>query len=330
MLTRRRWLAASSASMLAGMLPDGDARAQTWPSRAVHLTVPLPPGGSIDFFGRAVAESLSRRIGQPVVVENRSGADGRIGMNYLARQSSDGYSLGVMSVTNAIHPALFKDMPYDIVRDFQPLGLIADSPMVVVAGPAAGNVLSVADLVDMARTRAGKVTYGSSGNGSPFHLASELLAARTKVQMQHVPYRGSAQLLQALLAGDVWFAAVSVGPYMPHIAARRLRALATTLPEGRLSILPDVPTLNEALGVDGLALTGWIGLVAPAGVSSEIVAGYNSELRAIVADREFVRSKLEPQGYQALPSTPAHMAAVMRLDMARYAQIVREANITAD
>lgn len=329
MFTRRDWIRTSGA-LAAGVVSNTGARAQSWPTRPIHLTVPLPPGGSIDFYARAVAEPLSRRLGQPVVVENRSGADGRIGMSYLARQPADGYSLGVASLTNAIHPALFKDIPYDIVRDFQPIGIIADSPMVLVAGPAAAGVRTAAELVQVARTHPDKVTYGSSGNGSPFHLTSELLASKTRVQMLHVPYRGSAQLLQALIAGDVWFGSVSVGPYMPHIAAGRLKALATTLPEGRLPILPDVPALNESLGTNTLSLTAWIGLVAPAGVPPEIVARYNAELRTIVTDAEFDRSKLRPQGYRAIASTPANMTEILRSDIARYAQVVRQARITAD
>lgn len=331
MLTRREWMmAASLGSFGANIDMARAADSQDWPTRPIHLTVPLPPGGSIDFYGRAIAEPMAQRLGQPVVVENRSGADGRIAMSYLARQPADGYSLAVVSLTNAIHPALFKDMPYDVVRDFEPIGFIAASPMVLLVGPAAEGVTSVAELVRAARNRPGKVTYGSSGNGTPFHLASVLLASLANVQMQHVPYRGTAQLMQALLAGDVWFGSVSVGPYLPQITVGRLKALATTLPEGRLPILPAVPTLNEALGVDTLTLISWIGLMARAGVPPNVVARYSSELRATVNDSEFVKNKLEPQGYQAMTATPAQMGAILQSDIRRFAQVAHEAHITAD
>jgi tripartite-type tricarboxylate transporter receptor subunit TctC len=330
MNTRRDWISRSAAVVAACVLPSTMVRAQAWPTRPIHLTVPLPPGGQIDYFARAVAEPLGKRLGQPVVVENRSGADGRIGMAHVARQPAVGYSIAIVSITNAIHPALFSNLSYDITRDFEPIGLIAESPMVLVVGPAAGDVANAKDLVEFARRNPGKVTYGSSGNGTPFHLGAELLSDRTGVQMLHVPYRGTAQLIQALVGGELMSAVVAPGPYLPHITAGRIKALATTLRDGRLALLPAVPTLNETFGVSTLTMNGWQGLVAPAGTPRAVVERYNAELRAIVSDARFVREKVEPQGYRPVGSTPAQMADVIRSDMAKYAKIVADAKIQVE
>jgi len=328
MLNRRKLFAASLAAV--GTAVGQRTWADSWPARPIHLIVPLPPGGSIDYFARAVGEPLARRLGQPIVVENRPGADGRLGMSQLARQPADGYSIGIVSITNVIHPALFKSMAYDIKRDFEPLGMIAESPMVLVVGSAGANLRSVGDLIDLARKAPGQVTYGSSGIGSPFHLSAELLCSVTGVQMLHVPFRGSTQLIQALIGGDVVAAIVPVGPYLPHIRSGRMKALATTLPEGRLSLLPGVPTLNEVLGTDQLSFSGWVGLVAPAGTPQPIVAKFSQELLAVLSDTQFVREKIEAQAYRPLPSTPVQMAEVLRNDLVKYAKAVRDANISAE
>jgi tripartite-type tricarboxylate transporter receptor subunit TctC len=325
MATRRRVLIMGSAALTSGF---GIAQERDWPTRPVRMIVPLPPGGAYDYLARAVSDPLSQRLGQTVVVENRAGADGRIGVGYVARQPADGYTIGIISVTNVIHPSLFKDVPYEILKDFAPLGMIAHAPFVLVVGPGLGNVRTPAEYVQLARQQPGKMTFGSSGIGSPFHLGGEQLKSALGLDMLHVAYKGAVPLLNALLAGEVDSAIGPLGPYMSHINAGKLRALAT-MTDKRVAALPQTPTLNEALGQSKLAMVSWLGFVAPAGTPPVVVARLNKELAAVVSQPSFEREKLVSQSYEPMNTDPSYMAAVMKADFATYARIVRDARIPA-
>ena len=287
----------------------------------------MPPGGSYDYLARCVGEPLQNRLGQPVIIDNRSGADGRIGVDFVGRQPADGYTIGIISITNTVHPSLFKEMTYDIVKDFEPIGLIAHAPFVLVVGPSM-QVGSAKDFIDQVRARPGEVTFASSGVGSPFHLGGELLKSTFNVNMLHVPYRGTGPITPALLGGEVKAALVPIGPFISHIKSGKLRALGT-LTDERISVLPDVPTLNESLGVDNLSLIGWLGLVAPAGTPRPVVQKLSDQLQQIVGDARFFEEKLRPQAYERMSSTPDSMEKMIRKDVDRYAQLVREAKIPA-
>jgi tripartite-type tricarboxylate transporter receptor subunit TctC len=300
-----------------------------WPTRPVRIVVPLPPGGSYDYLARALAEPIGQRLGQPVVVENRSGADGRIGVGHVARQPGDGYTLGIISVTNVIHPSLFKEIPYDILKDFEPVGIVAHAPFVLVAGPSLTGPATAKEYVEMARQRPGFITFGSSGVGSPFHLGGELLKSILGLDMLHVAYKGTGPLLNALLSGEVHSAIVPVGPYLSHIRSGKLRPLGA-LTDKHIGSLPQVPTLNDLLGQTQLSMISWLGLVAPAGTPRMIVERINSELRATIADPAFLRDKLAVQSYEIMDPSPSAMARVMRNDLNRYAEIVRSAKIPAE
>jgi len=322
---RRRLIVGAT---LAGLSPWA-AQAQQWPDRPLRFVVPLPPGGSYDYLARALGEPLSKQIGQPVVVENRAGADGRIGIAHLARQPADGYSIGIISVTNVTHPSLFKNIPYDILKDFQPVALVAHAPFVLLAGPALPDVKTARDYVELARRKPGAVTFGSSGVGSPFHIGGEQFKAALGLDMLHVAYKGSGPLATDLLGGQVMSAFAPVGPNLQHIRTGRLRALAT-LTDERLAVLPDVPTMSEALGLPGLSMVSWLGIVAPQGTPAPLVERLNREINAIVRDPQFVRDKLAPQAYEPMTNTPQAMQQLMSRDLEKYAKIIRTAGITAE
>lgn len=323
---RRRLMAAAVA---ATMLPRLHAQGSAWPLKPLRIVVPLPPGGSYDYLARAVSEPLSQRLGQAVIVENRAGADGRIGVAHVARQAADGHTLAIISVTNVIHPSLFKEIPYDIIRDFEPVGIIAHAPFVLVTGPSLAGPKNALEFVEAVRQKPGAITFGSSGVGSPFHLGGEMLRSALGLDMLHVAYKGSGPLLAALLGGEVHCGVVPVGPYLAQIQSGKLRPLGV-LADRRLSTLPQVPTLNEQLGQTQLSMISWLGLVAPAGTPRPVVQRLNAELRAVVSDPAFIRDKLAPQAYEPMDPSPEAMAQVMRQDLPRYARIVRDAKVPAE
>lgn len=307
----------------------GLAQAADWPEKPVHAIVGMEPGGSHDYLIRALAPFLEKDWGQSIVVENRSGADGRIGMSYLARQKPDGYTLGIATVTDVIHPALFDDIPYDILKDFQPVSLIAHAPFVLVVGPALEQVKTASDLIDYARENPGKLTYGSSGVGSPFHLGMTMVADANNVEMLHIPFRGSAPLATALLGGEVMAGVVPVGPFLKQIEAGKVRALGTLTNEP-IALLPGVPTLNEALNSDNLAMTAWLGLVGPKNIPADLLTKMNADLQKVINSPEFVEQKLTPQAYVPLSGTAQDMQEQMASDRAKFADIIKQANISVN
>ena len=328
MTDRRRFLSTSLAAAAAASLPAGAFAQAPWPSRPVRFVVPLPPGGSYDYLARVMAERLQASLGQPFIVENRAGADGRIGTEFVARQPADGYTILIIAITMVVHPSLFRKIPYDILKDFQPVGMIADAPFVLLVNPSV-PANTPKEYVALARSKPGAVTFGSSGIGSPYHLAGEYLKSTAGLDMLHVPYKGTGPLISALLSGEVMSAFAPLGPFLPHIRSGKLRALGLAT-EYKSSLLPDVPTLIDALSLPGYSMDGWLGVVAAAGTPRPIVERLSAEMAKIVRDPQFAREKLITQGYEPLSSTPEQMGETMSRHLAKYAKIIQDAKIPAE
>jgi tripartite-type tricarboxylate transporter receptor subunit TctC len=308
-----------------GGLPDA-AVAQGYPSRPIRLVVPFAPGGTNDIVGRLVGLRLAERWGQPVVIDNRAGASGVIGSDLVAKAQPDGYTLLTANVNFAVNPALFAKMPYDTVRDFAPVGLVAQSPSLLVTHPGAG-IASVADLIAQARAKPRQVNYGTSGAGATGHLAMELFNLMAKVEMTAIHYKGGGPQLIDILSGRVPVGFTTILPSVPHVQGGRLRALAVSGPR-RTGALPQVPTVAES-GLPGYEFTGWWGLAAPAGTPAAIVARLNDALRALVADPD-VRRALDRQGADAVGMSPAEFGTFIRTEATKWSKVAIAAGLKAE
>lgn len=326
-LQRRRALAALGSATLA--LACGSAVANThdsYPNKAIRLVVPLPPGSPPDVLARVVSERLQAAWGQPVVVENRPGATGMIGLDAVARSAPDGYTMGIMFMTHTVLPSIFRSVSYDTATAFTPVANLVWLYNVLVVHPSvpAG---SLQELIAAARANPGSLTYASGGNGSPAHLIGESFRQMTGVDIQHIPYRGPAEALNGLLAGDtsIMFATSSVA--VPMVRAGKVKALAVTRPE-RFDVLADVPTLEEA-GLPGFAMREWEGVVAPAGTPPAIIERWNRELARIMQEPE-VRASLEALGMQtADANTPAEFEQLIQSELSTWAEVIRRSGIEA-
>jgi tripartite-type tricarboxylate transporter receptor subunit TctC len=295
-----------------------------YPVRPIHIIVPTVPGVPPDIVARMLAARLESSIGQAVVVENRPGAIGTIGLAAVAHAAGDGYTIGMVAMPFVVAPSLIK-VPYDFERDFEPVTLVSHAyTMLVVRSDS--PIKSVADLVQRARARPGAVTFSSSGNGTPPHLAAALLQQETATTMLHVPYRGPAALT-ALLGGDVDFTIGS--PYLiwPHVQSGKLHVLATTAPQ-RLPDYPAVPTFAE-LGYPDVQITDWQGVVAPKGTPAEIIAKLRSELVTILAAEE-VKRELDARGLEAAISSSDEFGKLIATELRKWGTVVRKAGMKAD
>ena len=331
---RRRSLTAALAATLAvpfaaaSALRAPDAHAQTpFPARPARLVVPFPPGGSLDNVGRLLAQKLSEAWGQQVVVENRPGAGGNVGADAVAKSPPDGYTvvMGALS-THAVNPSLYPSMPYDAVRDFAPLSLVAVTPNVLIVN-AASPVASVRDLVALAKASPGKVNFGSGSNGSAGHLAGELFKIETGTDVAHIPYKGSAPAQQALLAGDTQFMFDNLANAMAQVKGGKVRAIAVTTKD-RSKLAPELPTMAEA-GLPGFDISTWFGLLAPAGTPPEVIAKWNADVVKVLNAPD-VREKMLAQGAEPAPTTPAEFAAFIARERDKYARIVKASGAKVD
>lgn len=307
---------------LAAALVCANAVAQGYPSRPMRLIVPYPPGGPLDIMARAIGQKLTEAWSQPVVVDNRAGAGGNIGADLVAKSPADGYTLLMGAVaTHAINPSLYAKVPYDPVKDFAPVALVAQVPNILVVNPSV-PARTVPELIELARARPGYLNFGSGSTGSTGHLAGELFNTMAGVKMVHIPYKGGAPAMADLLAGQVQLMFDNLANALPHVKAGKLRALAvTTL--ARSPAVPDLPTIAES-GLPGFDLTTWFGIMVPAGTPPDIVTRLNTEIvRALNA--KDMRERLEKMGAEVpADNTPEHFAAFIRSEAAKYAKVVRQ------
>ena len=290
-----------------------------YPQKPVKLVAPYPPGGSADILSRALALKMTESLGQPVVVENRAGAAGNIGTEFVAKSAPDGYTLLVGTVaTHAINPFVFDKLPFDPVRDFAPITPIAQNAIALAAHPSA-PAATVRELVEYAKRNPGKLSFGSSGNGTPMHLAGEQLKSIAGIDLLHVPYKGAGPAVADLLGGQIPYAFVSLATVLPHLASGKLKAVGV-IESARSPAAPQVPTLGETL--PGFALSSWLGLFAPAGTSSAIVNQLNAAaLKALQAPE--LKERLDAQGLDVITSTPAAFAERVKADLAKWGPIVK-------
>jgi tripartite-type tricarboxylate transporter receptor subunit TctC len=303
------------------------AGAQTYPTKPIRIVVPFPPGGATDILARDVAQKLSESFGQQVIVDNRPGAGGNIGSELVARSAPDGYTLEMGTVgTHAINASLYSKMPYDHVKDFVPVILVAGVPNVLVVNPAV-PANSVAELIAYAKANPGKLNFASSGAGTSIHLSGELFKVMAGVQMTHIPYKGSAPALQDLLGGQVQLMFDNLPPSLPQIKAGKLRALAVTSLT-RAPALPDVPTVAEA-GLPGFEASSWFGILAPAGTPPAIVAKLNAEIAKWLATPE-AKEKLSKQGANAAGGSPEDFARHIAAETTKWAKVVKDSGAKVD
>jgi tripartite-type tricarboxylate transporter receptor subunit TctC len=315
-------LAAAAAVALAFVAP---ARADTWPSKPIRLVVAYAAGGNADIAARVVARKMSESLGQPIVVDNRGGANGGIGTDAVAKSAPDGYTLlMVASGPIVVNPALYAKVPYDPVKDLQPISQILTYQYALVV-PSTSSVNSVGELVAQARARPGAMTYGSAGTGAGGHLAGEMLAAMTKTTMTHVPYKGNAPALNDVLGGVLSFTFDTVTTAAPHVRAGSLRPLAVSGPK-HASALPQVPTMEE-LGYKGFDITQFVGLMAPAKTDSAIVRRLHQEVVKALKSPEVIERLQKEGGNDLVGSTPEAFAATIARELALYRKLVADAKI---
>ena len=310
------------AALLAGA--GGTAFAQSYPAKPIRIVVPYSPGGTTDILTRAVGQKLTDAWGQQVIVDHRPGASGMIGADAVAKAAPDGYTL-LMAYTAeiVIMPGIMKKMSYDPLRDLAPVTLGAITPMILVAHPSL-PVTSVKEFLSLAKARPGQLPYASAGNGSPAHLAFELMQRSAKIDINHVPYKGAAPALIDLIGGHVVIYFSGMPPAMPHVRAGKLRALAVSTAR-RSPAAPEVPTVDEA-GIPGFDVPTWFGVLVPAGTPKDIVAKLHAGLtRALKAPD--VRERMAREGAETSPTTPEQFAAFIRNEAAKFARIIKDSGV---
>ncbi len=336
MTTRRAALVLATAlglAVLPVLLPAGGALAQGFPAKPIRLIVPYPPGGPLDTAARALAERVKDSLGV-IVVENRPGAGGNVGVDYVAKQPGDGYTLVIGAVaTHAINPWLFAKLPYDPVKDFAPITLIAHVPNVLVMTPETATkygINSLADLIAFAKKNPGKLNYASGGNGSAGHMAGELFKSMAGIYAVHIPYAGAAPAQLGLLSGQTDFMFDNLASAAPQIRAGKLRAFAVTT-SARAATLSDVPTMSEAGGaaLKGFDVSTWFGVLAPAATPAPIVNQISTAMRAALSGAE-MRERLARMGAEPAPNTPSAFADLIKSEMAKYQQVVKFSGAKVD
>jgi tripartite-type tricarboxylate transporter receptor subunit TctC len=301
-------------------------QAQTFPSKPMRLVVPYPPGGVTDILGRALGQYIGDQLGQPVVIDNKPGAGGAIGTEAIAKSAPDGYSFGLgASSTHVLNPMLYK-LSYDPVKDFSPIGMATAVPLVMVVNPAS-PISSVPELIAWIKANPGKATYGSYGNASLAHLAGELFKSMTKLDMTHVPYKGSAPLQLDVMSNQLTLG-ISDMSATPFLNSGKLKALGLTGPR-RVAAFPAVPAIAEAPGLAGFEATGWFALYGPAGIPKPIVDRLNAVLTSAINSAE-LRSRLAAMGLEPSTSTPEGLAAFQRSENVKWQKVVADAKIKVE
>lgn len=307
-------------------LLQGRAIAQTYPTKPIRLVLPFPPGAPSDLVGRTIGQKMGEQMGQSLVPENRAGAGGTLGLALVAKAPPDGYTIMVTSPTIALSPLLYSNLPFDPARDFTPVARLASIENVMLVHPSV-PAKTLKEFIALARSRPGKLNYGSGGPGTTNHLANELLKSLEKLDMVHVPYKGATLATTALMGGEVDQVIVSVASVLPLIKAKRVRAIAV-LSEKRVATLPDVPTSTEA-GFPNFKMSIWYGMMAPAGTPREIVARLYQEVAKALDDRT-LRQHMANAGMNPWLGTPEEMGNLVRSESSRYAKIIQSAGIRKD
>jgi tripartite-type tricarboxylate transporter receptor subunit TctC len=320
----KRFLAAAAAASLAAT--GGTALAQTYPDKVVRLVSPYAPGGSNDLTARIISQRLGETLGQQVIVENKPGAATQIGSQFVAKSAPDGYTLLLAAATHTTNPSLFAKLPYDTLKDFTPVVLAATVPTFLIVNDSV-PAKTVGELVAYAKKNPGKLNFGSAGNGSAPHLALELFKQVAGIDIVHVPFKGSAPAMAAVLSGDVQGSFETYNVFQPHLKAGKVRALAVTTPK-RTVQEPDVPTLAES-GFPGFEAYAWFSVLAPAGTPRAVVDRLNTEVNRVLALPE-VKEQYAKMGLIPGGGTPAELDAFIRADIAKWSKVIKAAGIKPD
>ena len=320
-------LLARLAAALVLALGSGASGAQAYPTKPVRLVVPYPPGGGTDFFARTVSAKLSDNLGQQVVVENRPGAATIIGAEAVAKSAPDGYTILLGdTATFAVNPTLYKKLPYDPLKSFEPISLTGRFALLLVVHPSV-QANNVAELIALAKAKPGTLNYASPGPGSPHHLAMELFKQRTGINIVHVPYKGAGPAIQDLLGGQIPTMFLDLAAGAPQIKGGKIRALAVASPK-RIAALPDLATIADS-GLPGYEAWAWQGLVAPAGTPKEVIAKLGAEYAKAINDAG-IRQKIIDAGVDPLQSSPKEFADYIRSEQEKWAKVVKDGNITVE
>ncbi|MGY8524355.1 tripartite tricarboxylate transporter substrate binding protein [Paracidovorax citrulli] len=321
---RRTMLLGLALACATSALPT--AAAAQWPDKPIQLVIPYPPGGSADLLARPLALQLQQQLKQPVVLEYKPGAGGTVASQYVARARPDGYTLLMVLAAHAINDSLYPNLPYDTRKDFAPVSLVANLPMIVAASSKL-PARNVRELIEAAKAAPGKLTFGSAGNGNTGHLAAEYFSSVTGIKMMHVPYKGSANVVTAMLAGEIDLTFDSISTSMPHIRNGRMHAIAVTSPR-RSALAPDVPTIQEQ-GIAGFDVTGWYAVIGPAGTPAPI-RNKLSEAIAVALKQPAMQKQMESGGYEAVGSSPGELQAHIERELVRWAKVVKDTGARVD
>ena len=302
------------------------AAAQSYPSQPIRMIAPFPPGGSVDIMARLIGDPLDKQLGQRIVVENRSGASGNLGMEVAARATPDGYTIVLNTIPLVTNQALFKNLTWDPIKDFVHIGMVATAPHVLVV-PKRITANSVQELLAQARANPGKMNYASAGIGTTFHFCAEMFKDETKTFILHIPYRGGGPALLDTLSGQVDMSFPTLSAALPHVKAGNLKALAVTSAT-RAKLLPDVPTMQEA-GVKGFEFTQWLTILAPAGTPQPVVVRLNQALNAALGSKD-VADKFAQQGFEPFTTSPEQTRKFLANEVQRYARLIKARGITAE
>jgi len=320
-------IVASSTLTLCAVFAAAPAQSQTWPSKPIRFIVPFPPGGGTDVMARAVAPKLGEGLGQQVVVDNRSGAGGMIGVELAAKSPPDGYTLGIATVGQiSINPNLYAKMPFDPVKDLAPVTMAGNIFNVLIVHPAL-PAPSVKALIALARSRPGELNYGSSGTGAADHLSAELFQVMTKTKMVHVPYKGGPLAMIDLISGNLQLMFSTVPTAVGLIKGGKVRAMAITN-SNRYPLMPELPTVAEA-GIPGFAVNNWTGVFVPAATPPAVITRLNAEFVKVLAMPD-VKKRLMDNGIDAVSNTPQQFAAYIRDETAKWASVIKDANVKLD
>ncbi|MDR3380426.1 MAG: tripartite tricarboxylate transporter substrate binding protein [Cupriavidus basilensis] len=320
-------MAVKALSLLGIAMCAAHAQPQGYPARPVVLVVPFPPGGAVDIMGRLVGKKLGERLGQPVVIENRAGAGTIVGAGYVAKAAPDGYTLFISSgSTFTVNPAINASLPYDPVKSFEPIGLVARVPLIVLANRDV-PVDNLKQMMAAVKAAPGKYAYGSFGNGTTGHFAGEMILGATGMQLQHIPYKGSAPAIADLIGGQIPFSVDTIAASLPHIKSGKIKVIAVAGAR-RATLLPEVPTVAES-GFPGFDADSWVAIAAPRGLPPDVKARLEKALAQTMKDHE-IQEKLVANGLEPSYATPEQVSAMIDKDLPRMRAIAQKAGIQAN